>query len=147
MLRRRTTAPTPARSAVGAVAAHVGPDHLALLRTGAGVVMIGRPRLLPQLMGTDSATAARVGWAVQMLGAREIAMGLGTLVALRRPGSSAARTWVAAGVLADALDVLAVGAALARGRVRTSSGAAVVATASAAVALGYRALQADEAGI
>lgn len=147
MLRRRTPAPTPARSVVGAVAERVGPDSLALLRTGAGAVMVGRPRLLPQLMGTDSATAARVDWAVQMLGAREIAMGLGTLVALRRPGSAAARTWVAAGVLADALDVLAVGAALARGRVRKSSGAAVVATASAAVALGYRALQVDEEGI
>lgn len=150
MLQRRTPAPTSARSVarsvVGAVAERVGPEHLALLRAGAGAVMMGRPRVLPQLMGVDSATATRVGWAVQMLGAREIAMGLGTLVALRRPGSAAARTWVAAGVLTDALDVLAVGSALARGRVRASSGAAVLATASAAVVLGCRALQADEVG-
>ncbi|MCY7364480.1 MAG: hypothetical protein LH469_04080 [Frankiaceae bacterium] len=147
MLQRRTPAPTSARSAVGAVAERVRPEHLALLRTGAGVVMVGRPRVLPQLMGVDSATATRVGWAVQMLGAREIAIGLGTLVALRRPGSAAARTWVAAGVLTDALDVLAVGGALARGRVRKSSGAAVLTTATAAVGLGWRALQVDEGGI
>ena len=147
MLLRRTPAPTSARSVVGVVAERVGPDHLALLRTGAGVVMVGRPRALPQLMGVDSATAARVGWAVQMLGAREIAMGLGTLAALRHPGSRAARTWVAAGVLTDALDVLAVGGALARGRVRASSGTAVLVTATAAVLLGYRALQEDEPGV
>ena len=146
MLLRRTPAPTSARSALGALAERVGPEHLALLRTGAGVVMVGRPRVLPQLMGVDSATATRVGWAVQMLGAREIAIGLGTLVALRRPGSAAARTWVAAGVLTDALDVLAVGGALARGRVRKSSGAAVLTTATAAVGLGWRALQVDEEG-
>ena len=72
MLQRRTPAPTSARSAVSAVAERVGPEHLALLRTGAGVVMVGRPRVLPQLMGVDSATATRVGWAVQMLGAREM---------------------------------------------------------------------------
>jgi len=131
---------------VDAVAEHVGAEQLALLRTGVGGVMVCRPRVLPQLLGVDSATATRVGWTVQMLGAREIAMGVGTLVALRRPGSAAARTWVAAGVLTDALDVLVVGGALARGRVRAGSGAAVVATATAAVLLGWRALAAGEPG-
>lgn len=146
MLQRRTPARSSARSVVGAVAEHVGAEQLALLRAAVGGVMVGRPRVLPQLLGVDSATATRVGWTVQMLGAREIAMGVGTLVALRRPGSAAARTWVAAGVLTDALDVLVVGGALARGRVRTSSGAAVVAAAAAAVLLGSRALAAGEPG-
>lgn len=147
MLQRRRSAPTSPRSVVGTIAERVGAEHLALLRTGAGVVMVGRPRTLPQLMGVDSATATRLAWAVQMLGAREITMGLGTLVALRDPGSRAARTWVAAGALTDALDVLAVGGALLRGRVRASSGAAVVVTATAAVVLGLRALQQDERGV
>lgn len=147
MLLRRSTAPTTPRTAAAAVAARATPAHLALLRTGAGAVMVTRPRVLPQLMGVDSATATRVGWSVQMLGAREIALGVGTLAALRRPDARGARLWVAMGVLTDALDALAVGGALARGRLRTSSGLAVLATASAAVALGARALQEDEADV
>ena len=147
MLQRRTPGPTSARSALGrtgtTITAHVGPGQLALLRTGAGVVMVGRPKVLPQLMGIDSATATRVGWSVQMLGSREIALGLGTLVALRRPDSRAARTWVAAGVLTDAIDVLVIGGALARGRVRTSAALAVLATAISAVTAGCQSLRGD----
>ena len=125
----------------------VGPEHLALGRTGAGTVMVLRPRALPQLLGVDSATATRMGWAVQMLGAREVALGLGTLAALRRPDGAAARAWLAAGVLCDAVDVLAVGGALLRGRLRTTTGGAVLAVAAGAVALGVGELQADEADI
>jgi hypothetical protein len=125
----------------------VSPEHLALGRTGAGALMVLRPRVLPQLMGVDSATATRMGWAVQMLGAREVALGLGTLAAVRRPDGPAARTWLAAGVLCDAMDVLTVGGALLRGRLRTSSGGAVLAVAAGAVALGVRELQAHEADI
>ena len=39
MLQRRRSAPTSARSVVEVVAEHVGAEHLALLRTGAGVVI------------------------------------------------------------------------------------------------------------
>jgi hypothetical protein len=141
------TAPTPRRSALQAAAGRATPAHLALGRAGAGAVMVVRPRALPQLLGVDSATATRVGWAVQMLGARELALGLGTLAALRRPDRPASRTWLAAGVLCDAVDVLAVGGALARGRVRKGSGGAVLAIALGAVALGARALQEDDADL
>ena len=137
------TAPPSRRSLLDRVA----PEHLALGRAGAGSVMVLRPRLLPQLLGVDSATATRMGWAVQMLGAREVALGLGTLAALRRPDAVAARTWVAAGVLCDAVDVLAVGGALLRGRLRPGSGGAVLAVAAGAVALGLRELEEDEADI
>ena len=43
------------------------------------------------------------------LGARDLALGLGALTALQRPGSErgSARAWVAAGALSDALDVVA----------------------------------------
>ena len=80
-----------------------------------------------------------------MLGAREVALGLGTLVALRRGDARAARTWLAAGVLCDAVDVLAVGAATARGRVAAPAGLATVAVALSAVGLGARGLRADDA--
>jgi hypothetical protein len=140
-------APPVRRPLLQAVAERVSPAQLALGRTGAGSMMVLRPRVLPQLLGVDSATARRMSWTVQMLGAREVALGLGTLTALRRPDGAAARTWVAAGVLCDAVDVLAVGGALLRGRLRTGSGGAVLAVAAGAVALGVRELQSDEADI
>jgi hypothetical protein len=71
-----------------------------------------------------------------MLGARELALGLGTRVALRRGDSRAARLWVAAGLLSDAVDAVVVSAAVARGRVSSRTGAAVVAVAAGATALG-----------
>ncbi len=146
LLRTRPSAPTGALSAAGALALRATPAHLAVGRTAAGTAMIVRPRALPQLMGVDSATATRVGWAIQMLGAREVAVGLGTLMALRSPDRRASRTWVAAGILCDAVDVVAMTAALARGRVSKGAGAAVLAVAASAVALGARALEVDDAG-
>lgn len=141
------SAPSASRSLASSVRAHASVGRLALGRTGAGASMIVRPRLLPQLMGVDSATATRVGWVVQMLGAREVAVGLGTLAAARTPDRRAARAWIAAGVLCDAVDALAVGGALLRGRVAKGAGAATLAVALGAVAVGLDALQADEAGI
>ena len=117
------------------------PEHLAAGRAGAGALMVVRPRAVPQLLGVDSATATRMGWAVQMLGARELALGLGTLVALRRPDGRGSRLWLAAGILSDAVDALAVTGALARGRVRKGSGGALLAVAVGAVTLGVRELQ------
>lgn len=122
----------------------VRPAHLALGRSGIGAVMVGAPRVVPQALGVDSATATQMAWAVRMLGAREIAMGLGTLAALRGGDRRAARLWVAGGVLADAVDALAVAGALSRGRLRGSTGLGLVLTASAAAALGVRALQEPE---
>jgi hypothetical protein len=129
------------RSALQALADRITPAQLAAGRAGAGTVMVLRPRSLPQLLGVDSATAARTSWAIQMLGAREVALGLGTLAALRRPDRAASRLWLAGGLLSDAVDVLAVGGALARGRVRRGTGGAVLAVALGAVTLGVRALQ------
>lgn len=138
MLLRTRRCPTGSRSsALDAVT----PTHLAWGRVGAGASMVVRPRSLPQLMGVDSATSARVGWAVQMLGVRDLALGVGTLVALRGRDRSAARTWLAMGVICDTVDALAIGGALVRGRVATSGAAAAVAVAVAAVAVGAGALQ------
>ncbi len=128
------------RDRLAALAAVVTPGRLALGRTGAGAVMVVRPRLMPQALGVDSASAVRTAWVVQMLGAREIALGLGTLVALRADPRSG-RTWVAAGVLCDAVDVLAVGAAVARGRLSRPVGGAVVVTALGACLGGLAALR------
>ena len=80
-----------------------------------------------------------------MLGAREVAPGLGALAALRSGDRAAARSWVAAGALCDALDVLAVGAAVASGRLSKPVGGAVVASALGAALGGVRAVSAGRA--
>ncbi len=144
-LLTRTDRTTPSRgSGAGLVPralAAVGPGQLALARTGAGVVMVARPTALTQGLGVDSAASARTAWAVQMLGAREIALGVGTVLALRadrRAGTSTARAWVSAGAFSDALDVLAVGGAVAKGRIGKPAGGAVVLSALAAAVVGVR---------
>ena len=116
-------------------------ERLALVRTGAGTVMLARPRMMPALLGVDSASSGRMAWVVQMLGAREVALGLGTWAALRTGDVRAQRVWIAAGALSDALDALVVGAAVARGRLSTGPGAAVVLTAGAAAAAELEALR------
>jgi hypothetical protein len=89
--------------------------------------------------GADDLTARVFGRA---LGARDIALGLGALSALARPGQQqgSARAWVAAGALSDALDV---GASLAswselprtgRWLVAASAGGAALAGAAGALA-------------
>ena len=115
--------------------------RVALGRTGAGAVMLARPRLMPQTMGVDSASAVKTAWVVQMLGAREVALGLGTLTSVRSGDARATRTWVLAGVLSDAADVAAVGAAVLKGRLSKPAGAAVVVTALSAALAGLQALQ------
>ena len=141
------SAPSTSRSLASSLRERATVGRLAAGRTAVGASMIARPRMLPGLMGVDSATATRVGWTVQMLGAREVAVGLGTLAALRTGDGRAARTWVAAGVLCDAVDALTMAGALLRGRVAKGAGAATLAVALGAVAVGLDALQSDEADI
>ena len=141
------SAPSASRSLASSVRERATVGQLALGRTAAGASMIVRPSMLPRMMGVDSATATRVGWAVQMLGAREVAVGLGTLAAVRTPDRKAARVWVAAGVLCDAVDALAMTGALLRGRVGKTAGGAALAVAVSAVAIGLDSLQADEADL
>jgi hypothetical protein len=90
-----------------------------LLRRGATVVAAGRVALgvtalawpsvpaRPWVGAAADDVAARVFG--RALGARDLALGLGALAALRAPASEAgsARAWVAAGALSDALDVVA----------------------------------------
>lgn len=116
------------------------PARVAQARTGLGLTMIARPSLMPRGLGVPQAAADSTGWVVQMLGAREVALGLGTWAALRRPDHRAARLWVAAGLLSDAVDALAVARALGRGSVRPMAGSALVAVAVSTAAVEAAAL-------
>lgn len=109
--------PGPSRARVALLALGLG-------RAAAGTTMLVRPGLLPRAVGGAGAPA----WLVQMLGAREVAVGLGG-------ARCAGPAWLAAGLLCDAVDAVAVAGAIGRGRVRSGPGAAVVAVAVAAVAV------------
>lgn len=116
------------------------PRRLAEGRVGMGVVMLATPATAPRLLGVDQETAERTTWATQMLGARELALGAGTWVALGRGDRRAARVWLAASLAADALDALVMAGAVGRGKVRPAGGAATVAVATTAVAVQAAAL-------
>ena len=117
----------------GSTLTATGPAALALLRTGAGAVMLVSPQVLPRVLGVDAAARARTAWVVQMLGVREVALGAGALAAQRSAG---VRACTAAGTAGDLVDALVVGAAVRRGVVTRSWGSAVAASALAAAAAG-----------
>lgn len=120
------------------------PSGLALGRTAVGVWMLASPTALPRAAGVDRASAERVTWVVHMLGAREVALGLGAWTARRRARRTgdvrAERLWLAAGLLCDAVDAVAASSATASGRAGRAPGAVGVAVATTAVGIQARAL-------
>jgi len=103
-------------------------------RVAAGVGFLARPDLFPKMLGVDSGTAARMSWLGRMFGAREVALGAGLLLAGRSP--EAARPWLLGGVVADAVDAVALGAAVRSGVVRAPVGLAFAAMGAAATGTG-----------
>jgi hypothetical protein len=121
-----------------------------LLRRGATAVAAGRVALgltalawpsvpaRPWVGSTADDLAATVFG--RALGARDVALGFGTLAALQRPNGEA-RAWLAAGALSDALDVVASLSSwqelprLTRWLVAGSAGGAALAGAAAALSL------------
>jgi hypothetical protein len=123
-----------------------------LLRRGATAVAVGRVALgvtalawpsipaRPWVGAAADDVAARVFG--RALGARDLALGLGALAALRGPAAQAgsARSWVAAGALSDALDVVASVSSwhelprVTRWLVAASAGGAALAGAAGALA-------------
>jgi hypothetical protein len=130
-------------SASPAVLLRRGAMTVAALRVALGLTALAWPSVPARPWtgaGADDLTTRVFGRA---LGARDLALGLGALAALRdqtaSPGS--ARSWVAAGALSDALDVAASLAAwreLPRGTrwlVAASAGSAALAGAAGALAM------------
>ena len=123
----------PLRRAAGAVAAG---------RVALGVAALIWPAVpaRPWVGASADDLAARVFG--RALGGRDLALGLGALAALQRPAGEggSARAWLAAGALADALDVVASASSwheLPRhGRWLVTASAGGAALAGAAAALG-----------
>lgn len=105
---------------------------VARLRVALGVVALVAPdaALRPWIGATGRGPSRRV--LARSLGARDIALGLGTLVAARR--DAPVRGWVEAGALADAGDVL--GTLVAFGHLPRAGRLLVLASAAGAVAAG-----------
>lgn len=122
----------------GRVAAALGAT-----RVGLGLVMLTRPLLVPRPLGVDSGTARRVDWLVRMAGARDLALGAGTLGAVWAGGS---RSWLLAGLGSDVADAVVLSAAVRRGHVGPIMGGAAALTAVLAAVGGLVALFDNDAG-
>ena len=104
---------------------------------GIGAGLMARPSTLPRALGVDAGTARQVGWATSMVGARDLAIGAGLLMAVRR--RSDPRPWLAAAAFSDAADAVAFSSAVARGRANALSGLGSAAVAVLGVVAGARA--------
>jgi hypothetical protein len=91
--------------------------------------MLSRPALLARTLGTDRVTARNTGWLTQMVGARELALGVGTLTA------TSVRPWLLAQAVADAGDGFALLAAARIRRVSPALGGLLALTAAAGAAV------------
>jgi hypothetical protein len=81
---------------------------LALNRISFGVGLILRPRLYARSwVGSDAADEDATKVLARALGARDLALGAGGLLALRAGGVESARRWFAAQAVTDAVDFLA----------------------------------------
>lgn len=102
---------------------------IALARVGIGVVATAAPYAAARFQ-FGSAPAAQA-MTVRMLGVRDLALGVGALLAIRH-SSAAARDWAYAGALVDAVDAAAFVRAGRRSSVRGRRLTTLVAASSAA---------------
>ncbi|MCW2605772.1 MAG: hypothetical protein JWO60_465 [Frankiales bacterium] len=116
-------------------------ERMALVRCAAGSVLLVRPRSVVDVLGADPALSPVGDWGTRMLGARELALGLGVLVAAQGPDTARTRLWFAAGALSDAVDTVVLTSALRRGRLGRTAwtrAAATACTVGAVVAVGVQ---------
>lgn len=88
---------------------------LGITRVVIGAALIASPAGLARGLGIDAETAGRVAWLGRIAGARELAVGLGTLQAWRR--GDRLDGWIAAQAISDGVDAVAFGVTAARGDV------------------------------
>ena len=121
----RTLLAPPGRIRLGAIASG---------RCAVGLLALLRPVEVAGFGGIDRASAQRTAHLAQLAGARDLALGVGLLVALVRGADTGG--WVWAGALADGIDTAVIGSATAQGRLGPVAGTALaLVAASAAVAV------------
>jgi hypothetical protein len=82
-------------------------DVMALLRMSIGACALLAPRTSGRILFAQPVAVPSAAVAIRMFGGRDLAIGLGTLLASRRDPSGT-RGWVEAGGLADAVDAVAL---------------------------------------
>jgi hypothetical protein len=97
---------------------------IAALRVAVGAGLLARPDLLPRVLGVDRVTAGRLRWAGQMLGGRDLGLGVGVLAA----GAATHRPWLLVQAFVDAVDGVALLTAARRRAVVPLPAAALTAT-------------------
>ena len=123
----------------GAALAGTAATAVAAGRVALGLVALARPDVPARPWVGESADDLSAQVFGRALGARDLALGLGALSALRQPRPASA-SWLAAGALSDALDVAATVAAWpqlprrTRWLVAASAGGAALAGAVGAIA-------------
>lgn len=112
--------------------------QIGLARTGLGVSLLVAPVPLIRMLGIDTGTVQRMAWVTRLAAARDVALGLGTVAALRDGAnrSEDAARWLAIGAAADAADTVILTAALRAGRYGTVRGTLMIASAVGGAALG-----------
>ncbi len=103
----------------------------AVVRVGAGAVMLARPSTVEQVLGSRTPATA---WAVRLLGGREVALGLAVLV-------SSDRVPLLAGALSDGTDAVVLGRALRDGAIGRTAPTRLLATLCTAGAVAASAAQ------
>lgn len=93
---------------------------LGITRLVIGAGMLANPAGLGKALGLTDDAAREAGWLARLAGAREIGIGLGTLLAWRSGAPAAG--WVAAQAISDGSDAVAFAVSAAQGRISTSRG-------------------------
>jgi hypothetical protein len=107
---------------------------IGLGRVGLGLGFLAMPETSTKVLGLDAATAARMTWMARMMAARDVALGVGTVlgVAYDRDGD----VWLLAGAACDAADALAIAGAIRAKRLPALRAGAMVVLAGGAAAAG-----------
>ena len=103
-------------------------------RTLVGSTFLLAPGFSTRLLGLDAGTANRVVWLSRMAAARDIGLGVGTVLSALRGRDSS--VWVAAGAAADAVDAVVVAQAVQQRRLGGINAMGMVGVAGAAAAVG-----------
>lgn len=116
------------------VTGRAGAKRMAVARIGLGVAGLIAPRVLGRAwIGTEGASA-RVAQITRAFAARDMALGLGALIAVQR--DAPVRGWIEAGLVCDLADTASsMGGAVGRIKKALLAGAALVAVAGGILSL------------
>jgi hypothetical protein len=112
-----------------------GTRLLAVLRVVVGAFLLLSPRRAGRMWTGDRDPTASTRIAVRGVGGRDLALGIGTLVAMDQGTDAAVRGWLEAGIVADATD--AASTLLAWGELPPARAALLVASSAGACVLGW----------